>query len=201
MSETIPLRYLTAAGVSTMIKTVPGIDQLTFNRQDNSVTAHGSPKAIETLKAELHAADVPPVAYKIAMRLVRYAVDAQGQCVETVVMEPMILDMNKSPAMCAIGNMGNNFLLAVTPRQAGGKTVQLTMEVQQRDDQGQTLLSGKNVRRVKLGESVRIVGMTNAADNAIHRAALRGEIVAHHGEYTGYYVKTTLDTPPVPAPK
>ncbi|MCW3094998.1 MAG: hypothetical protein JWL77_616 [Chthonomonadaceae bacterium] len=85
----------------------------------------------------------------------------------------------------------------MTPHQTGSKTVQLTMAVQELVGEGQVVLSGKNARRVKLGETVRIVGMTNAADNSLHRAAQRGEIVTNRGEYTGYYVevKPTLEAP------
>lgn len=135
------------------------------------------------------------IAYKIKMRLVRYHVDAEGECVETVVMEPVLLDMNKFRASCSIAEAGTACTLSVTPRQTDSRTVLLTMALQELKGQGEVVLSGKNARRVKLGATVRILGMTNAADEFVHRAAQRGEIVTDHGEYTGYYVevKPTLE--------
>lgn len=148
--------------------------------------------------------DAAPVAvaaqtatYHIEMRLVRYQVDAQGKATETVVITPSVLQKDNSGATVTVIQGEGGYTLLVTPHHDTDSTVMLNVEVRELGEQGEVVRSGKNVRSIKLGESVHITGMTDATDKALRRAVMRGEIVTDHGAYSGYYVevKATLIKP------
>lgn len=192
VSETIPLRYITAQSVPGVVTKMQGVEQFTCNLKENSVTVRGSRKAVDTFKTELQAADVQAPTYRIAMRVVRYHVDEQGKRTDTVLFTPTILDLDKMAAECKIAQEGGSgYSVQITPRRETDKTVLLTVEVQELGEQGEVTRSGKNAQSVTLGETTRIVGMTDATDKALRRAVQRGEVVQNRGAYTGYYVEVT----------
>jgi len=190
VSETTPLSNIIAQEVPTFIKTAGGLDQLTINFHDNSVTARGSQAAVAAFEKELRAADVPYVQYQMVVRLVRYRVDSQGKYAETSVeMVPTITTTDKVSATITMKSPGQDgHAMLVTPQSGADNTV--TAQVQELGEQGEIVSAGKNVR-VPLGKATRITGMTGAADRILRRAVQQGEIVTDRGAYTGCYVEVT----------
>lgn len=193
VSETTPLSNIVAQGVPMFIKTAGGLDQLTINFHDNSVTARGSQAAVAAFEKELRAADVPRVQYQMVMRLVRYRVDSQGKYAETSVqMLPTITTTDGVPATIAINLAGQDgYAMLVTPEPGGDKAVTVTAQVQELGEQGEVISAGRNVLRVPFGKATRITGLTGAADRVLRRAVQQGEVVTDRGAYTGCYVEVT----------
>lgn len=197
--ETIPLRFLDVKRVATTLPIPPGIERLTLDFRDNSVTVNGDQEAIQAFKREVHSADIEAMAYRLEMRLVRYHVDTQGRRAgETVVMAPRVMTLDKCQASISTREGESGIAILITPSHETGNTVRLSVEVQELGEQGEVVRSGKNERSVPLGEATRITGMADSSDKALRRAVQKGDIVTDRGEYTGYYleVKPTMDRSP-----
>ena len=191
VTETIRLRYLDVKSVPTKVKPPRGIELLTLNLNDGSITVTGDRDAVTAYKADLRASDVQLTAYRLSMRLVRFHVGARGSFSESVVMTPTILDIDGCSSSISMKDGNCAFAIALTPHRAAENTILLTVEVQQLGEQGEVVRSGKNEKRVPLGHSSRITGMTDSVILTLRRAAQRGEVVKDQGEYTGYYVEVT----------
>ena len=192
-SETIRLRYMGPDNVTEALKARQGIEQLTLNYSDNSVTVRGDVKAITKFKADLRLADVPIVSYWVEMRLVRFHVDAGGKHTETVVMAPHVSTIANVPAFCAINQNSSGYSVSVTVSRNADKTVTLSSEVRELGDDGEIVSSGRNTRVVKLGETVRTVGMTDAKDKVVRRAVHQGEMVGNLGKYSSFYLDVKVE--------
>jgi hypothetical protein len=187
-SETIRLRHLGPEEAAKLVKVNQGISQLLLSFKDNTVTVTGDEAAIAAFKADLLKADAPPVEYKITMHLVRTHVDANGKHTDTVVMAPTFTDFAEYPATMTQGTNESGYSILMTPNRCADDTVNLTTEIRELGIDGDIVSSGKNVRNVKLGETVRTVGMTDAKNKAIRRAVHKGEITAVLGSYDAYYL-------------
>ncbi len=197
VSATIPLKYLEARAVPATVKTVEGIDQVTIHNRDNSITVRGSQAAVAAYRAEVEKTDVPPIMHIVKMRLVRYDVDTHGKVSERVEQAPIVSGMDGKPATLSTFRDLSGFILTVTPTQNTDKTVTLAVEVREQGDAGEIVQSGKSTRIVKVGEAVRVTGMTTATAPALRRAAQRGEIVTNSGvAYSGYYVEVQAAAQP-----
>lgn len=194
-TETIPLKYLAPQNVAASIKTPQGIANLTCDFSTNSVTVLGSPQAVAAFKAELQKADVPQTTHQTEMRFIRCHVDAHGKYTEEIVSKPMLRGLEGYPATLSVMSGQSGYTFQVTPTQDTDKTVLLTVEVRELGEQGEIIQSGKNTRRVMLGETVRFTGMTEATDKELRRAVQQGKVVVNRGEYTGYYVEVKPTIP------
>jgi len=192
-SETIQLLHLGPTDAAMLVKAKQGITQLTLNFKDNSVTVTGDEAAIAAFKADLLKVDAPSVVYVIAMHLVRYRVDASGKHTETVLMAPTLSDIADIPATVTQGTEENGHSILITPYRCADSTVNLNAEVRKLGIDGEIVSSGKNVRNVKLGETVRMVGMTNAQDKAIRKAVHKGELPVGLGAYDAYYLDAKVE--------
>ena len=192
-SQTTPLQNIIAQSVPRFIKSAEGLDELTINFRDNSVTARGSQEAVAAFEKELHAADVPPVQYKTALRLVRYHVDKQGKYAQTgAELLPTVTTTVGVPALISIKTPGlGGYAVQVTPQRGADGAVTFTVEVQELGGKGEVIGSGQNELHVSLGTTVRITGMTDASDLILRRAVQQGQVVTDRGEYTGCYVEVT----------
>ena len=187
-SETIRLRYLAPDNVFETLKARQGIDQLTLNYSDNSVTVRGDAKAVTKFKADLRLADVPITVYWVKMRLVRFHVDASGKQSEKVAMAPTISTVANVLASCSQRQNKSGHTVFVTVSQNTDKTVTVNTEIRELGDDGEIVSSGQNTRIVKPGETVRTVGMTDAKDRDVRKAVHLGEIANNVGEYSSYYL-------------
>jgi len=192
VTATIPLNHIDAKTVATKVKILPGIDQLTCDFNTNSLIVRGTQTSVDSFKSEVQQVDVEPTIYQFNMRMVQYRVNADGKVAEMTLMSPVITTTGDTPASCSLLDGQAGFTLAVTLVKATeGKPTSLTVEVEQTDDQGEIICSGKHKHDVLLGKANRFVGMTDATDKALRAAAGRGVIVTDKGAYTGYYVEVT----------
>lgn len=192
-SETIRLRNIGPDNVAEALKMQQGIEQLTLNYRDNSVTVRGDEKALLKFKSDLRRLDIEFALYWVKMRLVRYRVDASGKHTETVVMASSVSTLANAPVSCSQLQNESGYSAFATVRQNDDSTMNLTSEVRELGDEGEIVSSGKNIRNVKLGETTRSVGMTDAKDKAVRRAVHHGEIVNNPGEYNSYYLDVKIE--------
>lgn len=201
VSETIPLKYVFAKDVLSVVNTTNGIEQITVDLNKNSVTVRGSRAAVAAFRAEVEKTDFLPILHIVKMRLVRYDVDSHGKFSESVVSSPIVSDMDGKPATVSTLHDLSGYTITVTPTKNADQTVTLSVEVRELGDEGEIIQSGKNTRRIKTGEAVRVTGMTNAADKTVRRGVQRGEIITSRGiAYTGYYVEAQAMTQPASNP-
>jgi hypothetical protein len=190
-SQTIRLRYTDAKSITNAVKTIAGIDELTCDFKHNSITVRGSEKAVATYASQIRLADVLPTLYRVKARLVRCTVDKNGKSIETILQEPIVTGAAGQAAMISVIGVEGGYSLEITPNTDSYQNVSLAVEVRELGEQGEVVKSGKTTRRIALGQTVRITGMTDATDKSLRRSVQQGQIVTGRGEYTGYYVDVT----------
>lgn len=192
-SETFRLQYVAPEKVIEVLKKRQGIEQLTLNYTENSVSARGDEKAMRKFKADLQALDIQPTFYWVKMRLSRFNMDARGRQTETVVMSPSTSTIDNAPVSFSQLQDESGFSVFVTVSQNTDKSMTLSSEVRELGNEGEIMSSGKNIRKVTLGELARTVGMTDSKDKEIRKAVHHGVIVKNSGEYNGYYLDVKIE--------
>ncbi len=192
-AEVIPLHALDLGRVASIARAPRFSDQP--RASGNHVTAGSRQKSGDAPR--LAACPTPLVNYRMALRLVQYHVGQKGECVETVVTAPAITTVDGCAATTTVLFSPGGYSIQATPCKVNDKTVKMTAEVKALGEKGETVCFGKNMRTIKLGQTIRIVGMTEAPDKRIRNVAQQGAIVRNAGEYTGYYLdaKVTVQAP------
>ena len=206
VSATIPLRYLDAKNVPALVKPTPGLQSIAVNFADGTVSVRGDTQAVKAVRADILALDVQPVSYRITASVTRYQVEADGRYSESVVMSPTVMTQNKNLARVSVTTVHNaqanagppehtfsGYAVQFTPTRNVDGSVTLLAEVQELGEQGEIDRSGRNERHLALGETAHVVGMTDAADRALRRRVMQGDVVRDAGAYTGYYVQARID--------
>lgn len=181
---------LTAAG-----KMPPGIEALTADSADNSLTVRGSAQAIALLKEEIAALDVAPHAYRVQTWIVQVRVDRGN--VRTVRLPSMtfnttdgVLARMDSATTDKGGVVTSGWSVAVRPRREPDGTLMLQATLGKLGPGTQT---GTGERHTLLGKMVRLAGVTDSSDPRVREAVRQGLAAEKAKEQTAPYTAYFLD--------
>ena len=87
------------------------------------------------------------------------------------------------------GNIG----LVLNPASNRDGSLTLAVEFRRAEDAEDIALWAASERRVKLGETVRFLGLTSSSDKALRKAVRECTVVKDRGAYTAYYLDITAE--------
>lgn len=169
----------------------PGVERLTPNDRAMTLTVRGTNQAVSQVKEMVRLLDVQPRTAGLQVRVVRVQVSADGKVQELPGIPLAVQAVNNTPSTALVTAERNRFQVVVTPRINGDDSVSLQMQLNLLGLNNKVVASANRLRRVKPGESVRLVGVTT--ETRVQEAVREGEVPTNLGvAFTAYLLEVSV---------
>ncbi len=188
--QRIHLKHADARALIAKLKVPAGVSELSVNFNENTIELRGEKSAVVSAWEQIVDADNPPRPYVLRWRVLERVVDAAGASSEHLVGSPFATTLEGYPTTIGFSQGDDRgYSLEATVKRVDDKQVKLDASVKLKVSSFGAKLADDKSLTVPLGETVKLFGVTECADEAVRKAVWRGERPATKTPHRAYYIE------------